>query len=39
MLISGTKGGLVTAIRYGNKRLAVGSSGLSDTGIAEFGLF
>ena len=39
MLISSTKYGLLTAIRFANKRMAMGSTGLSDTPIAEFGLF
>ena len=39
MSIAGTKMGLIATLRYGNKRLAVGNTGLSDTGIAEFGLF
>lgn len=39
MTISSTKFGLVTAVRFGNKRMAMGSSGQSDTPIAEFGLF
>jgi len=39
MSLSSTKGGLLLAIRYANIRLAMGKSGLSDTPIANFGLF
>jgi acyl-CoA oxidase len=39
MMVSTTKYGLVTAVRFGNKRMAMGSSGQSDTPISEFGLF
>lgn len=39
MMVSATLWGLITALRYGNKRLAVGNTGLSDTSISEFGLF
>ncbi len=34
-----TKYGLCTAIRYANKRLAVGKNGMSNTPIANFNLF
>lgn len=37
--MTASKGGLLIATRYANKRLAVGTSGLSDTPISEFGLF
>lgn len=39
MLITASKSGALTALKYGNYRKAMGTSGLSDTPIAEFGLF
>lgn len=39
MMMTCTKGGLITTLRYGSKRLAMGNTGLSDTPISEFGLF
>lgn len=39
MIVSCTKYLLVTTFRYGNKRMAVGKSGKSDTPIREFNLF
>lgn len=39
MMLSATKMCLVIAIRFANKRMAMGSSGLSDTPISDFGLF
>ncbi|EGR32602.1 hypothetical protein IMG5_076320 [Ichthyophthirius multifiliis] len=39
MSIGSTKFGLTTALRYANKRLAVGKKGLSDNPIINFNLF
>jgi hypothetical protein len=39
MMISSTKLMLIISVRYANKRLAMGATGLSDTPISEFGLF
>lgn len=39
MIGQATKLTLLSGIRYGNKRLAVGLNGKSNTPICEFGLF
>ena len=39
MISAATRYSLVTAIRFANKRFAMGTTGLSDTPIGHFGLF